>query len=74
MGFSRQIKNQFVQKAILGLLLVATAFHMGMAHIYPDSKKAKEALANSEDDEKKKSKGEMINGFNSQKSCQPSNF
>jgi len=58
------IKNQFAQKAILGLLLVATAFHMGMAHIHPDSKEAKEALTNSEDDEKKKSKGEMINGFN----------
>jgi uncharacterized OsmC-like protein len=58
------MKSLFSQKAIFALLLIAATFHIGTAHIQPDTKEVKVAKVDLDKGSKKKKNPDQINGFN----------
>jgi uncharacterized OsmC-like protein len=57
------VKSLSVQKAVLALLLIATAIQFGKADIDPETSEEKVSLVEKEKKSKRKSKPEQINGF-----------
>jgi uncharacterized OsmC-like protein len=58
------MKSLFSQKAIFAFLLIAATFHIGTAHIHPDTKEVKVAKVDLDKGSKKKKNPDQINGFN----------
>ncbi|WP_373495929.1 OsmC family protein [Aquiflexum sp.] len=54
----------FSKKGVFALLMIAATFHIGKAHILPDTKEVKVVKVDLDNGSKKKNKSDQVNGFN----------